>query len=193
MKRSKVWFLLLAVLLTTTIATMGIRAGQAADQPEITIRKVEPQMVLYTIYRGDYDQVGQAIGSLYALAVQNKIWPSGTLYFAYLNNPEHVSEEHWLTEIRIPVKKEALKLAGTLGKMTDIKKLPAMEVAVVTKPAGQADPGLLYTKLATWTLKQGYIVDGGPREKFLTNAKTGDYAQMKSEIMIPVTKNSATD
>jgi effector-binding domain-containing protein len=193
MNRSKVWLLLLVALTSTAIVTVTIRGGQAVEKSEIVIRQVKPQTVLYTIYRGDYDKVGQAIGSLYALAIQKKIWPSGSLHFAYLNNPEHVSKEHWLTEIRIPVREEALKMAGTLGEMTDVKKLPAMEVAVATKPTGQADPGPLYTNLGTWILKQGYIVDGGPCEKFLANAMTGDYSQMKSEIMIPVTRISATD
>ena len=177
----------------TTIMTIGIYAEQTADKSDITVRKMESQTVLYTIYRGDYDKVGQAIGGLYALAVQKQIWPSGSLQFAYLNNPKHVSSEHWLTEIRIPVREDSLKLAGTLGEMTDIKKLPDITVAVATKQAGQADPGPLYTNLGTWILKQGYVVDGGPCEKFLANTSTGDYARMKSEIMIPVTRISATD
>ena len=193
MKRSRLWFLLLGVLAATTTVTVGIKAGQSTGQPEITIRQVKPQTVLYTIYRGDYDKVAQAIGSLYALAIQKKIWPNGSLQFAYLNNPDHVSSEHWLTEIRIPVREDALKLAGTLGEMTDIKKLPAMTVVVATKQAGQTDPEPLYKSLGTWILKQGYITDGGPCEKFLANASTGDYIRMKSEVMVPVTRISATD
>ena len=193
MSRSKVGLVLLVALASIAIVTISIRGEQAAEKSEIIIRQVKPQTVLYTIYRGDYDKVGQAIGRLYALAVQNKLWPSGSLHFAYLNNPEHVSREHWLTEIRIPVREVALKLAGTLGEMTDVKKLPAMTVAVATKPAGQAEPAPLYTSLGAWILKHGYIVDGGPREKFLSNAKMGDYAQMKSEIMIPITKIPVKD
>jgi effector-binding domain-containing protein len=191
MSRLKVWSLV--VLALTAAVTVSIWAGQSSDKNSITTRQEKSQVVLYTIYRGDYDKVGQAIGSLYALAVQKQIWPNGSVHFAYLNNPEHVSSEHWLTEIRIPVKEEALKLAGTLGEMTDIKKLPALTMAVMTKSAGLEDPGPLYTNLSTWVLKQGYAVDGGPCEKFLTNASTGDYARMKSEIMIPVTRISDTD
>src|SRR4030042_6421094 len=101
MNRSKVWLLLLVVLVSTATLTVSIWADQVADKSGVTIRQVKPQTVLYTIYRGDYEKVGQAIGSLYALAIQNKIWPSGSLHFAYLNNPKHVSSEHWLTEIRI--------------------------------------------------------------------------------------------
>jgi effector-binding domain-containing protein len=193
MNRLKVWSLVLAVLALTAAVTVSIWAEQSSDSSSITTRQEKSQVVLYTIYRGDYDKVGQAIGNLYALAVQKKIWPNGSLQFAYLNNPEHVSSEHWLTEIRIPVREDALKLAGSIGEMTDIKKLPVMMMAVATKPAGQADPGPIYANLGTWILKQGYIIDGGPCEKFLANASTGDYSRMKSEIMVPVTKISAAD
>jgi effector-binding domain-containing protein len=179
--------------MTIAVVTVTIRGEQSAGKFEIVVRQVKPQTVLYTIYRGNYDKVGQTIGNLYAQAVKNKIWPSGAVYFAYLNNPEHVAKEHWLTEIRIPVKENALKLAGTLGEMTDIKKLPAMEVAVATKPAGQADSGPLYKSLGAYILKQGYVAYGGPCEKFLSNAKKGNYTQMKSEIMIPVKKISTSD
>lgn len=181
------------VLVSTAPVTVSIWAGQSTDKSEITIRQVKPQTVLYTIYRGSYEDVGQTIGSLYALAVQKKIWPSGPIHFAYLNNPQRVSSEHWLTEIRIPVREEALKLAGTLGEMTDIKKLPAMTMAVATKPTGQADSESIHVSLDAWIFKQGYIANGGPCEKFLTNARTGDYARMTSEIMVPVTKIPAKD
>jgi len=189
MNRSKVWLFLLVVLVSTSTVTVSIWADQVADKSGVTIR----QTVLYTIYRGDYDKAGQAIGSLYALAIQKQIWPSGSLHFAYLNNPKHVSSEHWLTEIRIPVKEEALKHAGTFGEMTDVKKLPATTVVVAAKPAGQADSGPIYVRLDTWIFKHGYAGIGGPCEKFLAKTATGDYARMKSEIMIPVTRISADD
>ena len=193
MSRSKVRLFVFVVLVSLVTVTVGIWAGQSTDESNITIRQVKPQTVLYTIYRGDYSDVGQTIGRLYALAVKNKIWPSGAMSFAYLNNPEQVSSEHWLTEIRIPVKEDALKLAGTLGEMTDIKKLPAMTIAVATKPTGMVDSASVHVRLDVWIFKQGYIADGGPCEKFLTNAKTANYAQMKSEIMVPVKKISTTD
>ena len=193
MNRSKVWLFLMVALVLTATVTVGILADQVTDKSGVTIRQVKPQTVLYTIYRGDYDKAGQAIGSLYAMAVQKQIWPSGPLHFAYLNNPKHVSSEHWLTEIRIPVREEALKHAGTLGEMTDVKKLPAMTVVVATKPAGLADSEPIYVRVDNWIFKQGYAGIAGPCEKFLANAATGDYARMKSEIMIPVTKISADD
>jgi len=69
-----------------------------------------------------------------------------------------------------------------------VKALPAFEVAVAIKPEGQADPGAIYDGLSVWIFKQGYAATEGPCEKFLSHATAGDYAQMKTEIMIPVTR-----
>lgn len=63
-----------------------------------------------------------------------------------------------------------------------------MELAVAVKPEGQADPGPIYENLYAWTLKQGYVVTDGPMEIFLTNVMTGHYAQMKTEVMVPIKK-----
>lgn len=74
--------------------------------------------------------------------------------------------------------------------MTDIKTLPVTEVAVAVKPEGMADPGPLYKKLFTWIHSRGYIGVDNHSETFLSNATNGDYAQMKSRIIIPVEKMS---
>ncbi len=193
MNRLKTLSLLLAILILVVIVTAGISAEQTTNKSDITTRQLESETVLYTIHRGSYEKLGKTIGSLYAQAVKSKIWPRGQLYCVYLNNPEYVSSEHYLIEIRIPVDKEASNLTGTLGEMTDVKTLPALEVAVVIKPAGQADPDSIYVNLYKWILKEGYVVIESPCEKFLSDAMSGNYAQMKSEIMIPIKKISSKD
>ncbi len=187
MSKLRTSLLLLAVGLMV-VSIVEISATSAGSKSTFTIRKAEKQVVLYTIYRGSYDKVGAAIGKLFALAGSKGIKPQGPISFVYLNNPRYVSSQHWLTEIRIPVGKGALKLSGTLGEMTDVKEVPAVELVVAVKPEGQADPGPIYERLFTWIYKAGYVHIEDPREKFLSGASTGDYAQMKSEIMIPVSK-----
>lgn len=186
-KKMSAYFLSICLLVTVTA---GLWAKSVAKEAEFTIEKTDQQVVLYTIYRGKYDKVGLAIGQLFALAGQKGITPRGPVTFAYLNNPTRVSSEHWLTEIRIPVNKEALKLAGTLGEMTDVKTLPATEVVVAVKPEGMADPGPLYEKLFMWIHSRGYMGIDNHSEIFLSNATNGNYAQMKSRIIIPVEKIS---
>lgn len=188
MSKVRIWSMLLLAIGLMVVCGVRISAQTTAGKPDFVIRKAEKQVVLYTIYRGSYDKTGMAIGKLFGLAGRKGISPRGAMSYVYLNNPEYVSKEHWLTEIRIPVGKEALKLTGTLGEMTDIKALPAMELAVAVKPEGQADPGPIYESLHAWILKQGYMVTDGPMEIFLTNVMTGDYVQMKTEIMVPIKK-----
>jgi len=106
----------------------------------------------------------------------------------YLNNPATTPGERWLTEIRIPVDEDALKLAGTLGRFTDVKKAPGADVVAAIKPEGPATPESVYQKLYARMLRDGYMPTEGPSEVFLTNAQTGDYSKMRSEITTSVTK-----
>lgn len=163
-------------------------ADPNSNESEITVRRIEAQTVLYTIFRGDYKNVGPVIGRLYAIAGKNGIRPTGSPSCVYLNNPKLVSSEHWLTEIRIPVSEDALKLSGTLGEMTDIKKIPSVTMAVVIKPEGMADAAPVYEKLHKWMLQEKSIMTDSACEIMLTNSMSGDYSQMKSEIMVPVVK-----
>ena len=188
MKKVKIWLVLSVTICLMAVCVIEIFVKSPTEKNGISIRKVQEEVVLYTIQRGSYDKIGPVIGKLYALAGKNQISPRDSAYYVYLNNPNRVSSQHWLTEIRIPVSKDALKAAGTLGEMTDIKTLPATEVAVAVKPEGQTDPSRIYNRLYAWIFKQGYIPAGSAREVFLTNAMTGNYALMKTEIMIPVKK-----
>jgi len=155
------------------------------------VRTVNEQVVLYTIYRGPYNKMGQAVGKLFALAGQKGLMPPrGPVTYKYLNNPTLVSSEHWLTEIGIPVTEDAIKLVGKLGNMTDVKKVPAMKMVVAVKPEGLAEPGTVYNHLIIWIHRHNYAAIDGFREIFLTNMMSGDYSIMKSEIMVPVEKLS---
>ncbi|UCG60152.1 MAG: GyrI-like domain-containing protein [Phycisphaerales bacterium] len=189
MRMARIWLVLLTIPVVMFVGIIQLRAKEANEQT-FSIREADEQVVLYTIHRGSYEMAGRAIGKLFALAGQKGMRPSGPLCFVYLNDPKYVSSRHWLTEIRIPVAKEALKLGGTLGEMTDVKTVPAMKVAVAVKPEGQADPGPIYERLHAWIRRAGYVHIEDPREEFLTNAMAGDYAGMKSEIRIPVEKVS---
>jgi effector-binding domain-containing protein len=190
MGKLKLFSLALLAVGLTAVSTIRICAESPTEKSAFTIRRLEPQVVLYTVYRGGYDRLGKATGNLYALAGKKRISPRGGACYVYLNNPRNVSSQHLLTEIRIPVDASALKLAGSLGEITDVKELPAMEVAVAIKPKGQADPASIYDNLYPWIIKQGYTIVDSACERFLTNADAGDYANMESEIMVPVKRAS---
>jgi len=189
LRKTKVLLLLLLAASLIAVSVVEISA-QSAESPEITIRKVEAQTMLYTVYRGSYEKIGQTISDLYALAGKNKLTPCGPLTLVYLNNPKTSTMEHCLTEIRIQVSQEANSLAGKLGPMTDVKTLNSMDVAIMTKSVGQYDYAGLFEKIYSWIVKSGYRPVDSPCEVFSAGQQQ-NYEQMKSEIMIPIVKVSS--
>ena len=89
MKKLLKLLLLSAMSMLLVVTAAEIYAGQTEAKSEITIRKIESQTVLYTIYRGEYQKIGQSIGNLYGLAMKNQIWPKGSISLVYLNNPQY--------------------------------------------------------------------------------------------------------
>jgi hypothetical protein len=179
---------LVAAVVVLAAASFGRARSQ--EQAEVALREVEAQVVLYTVYRGPYDQVGSAISKLFAQAGPKGVFPAGSITFAYLNSPELTPAEHLLTEIRVPVAETALGLAGTLGDFTDVKKMPAVQLAVVHKPLGVGDPSGLRRRLYAWLHENGYHAMDTCQETFLSHGGTS-YAQMESEIAVPVRKLAA--
>jgi DNA gyrase inhibitor GyrI len=191
MKKTRYLMVLLSAVLVIGFAGK-IFAEQAVGEPDFSIRKLESQTVLYTVYRGPYETIGKPIGQLYATAAQKKITPRGQITLVYLNNPfvtlQDSAERHCLTEIRIPVDQNAIQQSGTFGEMTDIKKLKARDVAVMKKQVGQMGYRALFQALYKRIAKEGYRSLDNAFEVFSTNMAGGDYTQIKSEIMVPVVK-----
>jgi effector-binding domain-containing protein len=190
LRKQKLLLLLLAASLLA-VSVMEISAQQGTDYPAVSIRKVESQTVLYTVYRGHYEKIGQPIGELYALAGKKKIIPRGSVTLVYLNTPIYSSMEHCLTEIRIPVGQDVLKLAGTFGPMIDVKTVRSMDLAVMTKSIGNYDYAGIYEYLYTWIANNGYRPTDNVFEVFLADSNNLNFEQMKSEIMIPIVKVSS--
>ncbi len=190
LNKTKVLLLLLLAAGLIAVSVIEISA-QSAESSDITVRKVEAQTVLYTVYRGSYEEIGQTIGDLYALTKENKLTPCGPLTLVYLNNPRNTSMEHCLTEIRIQVSQEANSLEGTFGPMTDVKTLNSMEVAVLAKPIGQYDYVGLFKQIYAWIAKNGYRPTDNAGEVFAAGMQQQNYEQMKSEIIVPITKVSS--
>jgi effector-binding domain-containing protein len=142
------------------IAGLCIDHIKAESNMDVSLREVAPQTVLYTVHRGHYSSVGPVINRLNQLAIAKGLHPCGSPSIGCLNNPGSVSSGHWLIEIQIPVEEEAMVLAGTLGKMTDVKRLPAMSVAVAAKGLGLADPEPVIHRLYAWINQHGYVIAG---------------------------------
>lgn len=189
MARSRRWVgVCLAALVVLAAASFGRARSQ--EQAEVSLREVGPEVVLYTLHRGPYQGVGPAIGKLFALVGQKGLMPAGNITFVYLNSPELISDEHYLTEIRVPVGEKALQMAGTLGEFTDVKRMPAMKLAVIHKPVGVEDPAGMRQRLYGWLSQNGYRAVDTCQETFLSHGGAS-YADMESEIAVPVAKTAA--
>jgi DNA gyrase inhibitor GyrI len=176
--------------LTVTAAGCLSMVGQPGEK-SFEVRRTEESVVLYTIYRGPLEPVNAVnatVQQLMMMAIQRGLKPKTIITFMYLNNPDMTPSAHWLTEIRIPVSDNALKVAGTFGPFTDVKKLAPVDVVVAIKPEGMADPMPVYRKLFPWLLAHNYLPLEGASETFLTNTQTNDYSKMKTQIQIPVRK-----
>ncbi len=190
MRRKRIIKLLSAIVIAELVIVAGIciRDSRAQGDSGVTIRLQPPQTVLYAVYRGPYEMIGEAINRLYNLARQRGLCPCGPVSTGYLNDPASVSPDHWLVEIRLPVDDDAMALAGMLGSMTDIKRLPAMKVAVTVKPQGQCDPRCAIHNLYSFIARSGYVTVDRLWQSIITN-HTGDYTQMETEFILPIEKS----
>ncbi|MHC4266643.1 MAG: hypothetical protein ACYSUK_12055, partial [Planctomycetota bacterium] len=110
--------------------------------------------------------------------------------YVYLNDQKEVPSKHWLTEVRLDARKDAVEHVGKLGEWIDIKEIPAYQAAAAIKQLGVADPGPIYDKLYSWIFEHGYVPTGRPIENFLLGSTNAKYEDVKSEITIPVKKLS---
>ncbi len=192
MRKKRTVQILAAVVMSEMIIISAIcnRDSQAEPVSNVTIRDIRSQAVLYTIHRGHYETVSSTINKLYKLADLKGMCVTGPVFTGYLNDPQIQLPEHWLIEIRIPVGPEAMKFAGTLGQMTDVKILPAMKVAAAVKPAGQDNPEITICNLYSWIKKHSYRIAGGLWQS-VPSDKANNYAQMRTEFMIPIESPTA--
>ena len=165
-------------------------AVSAQDQPEalMEVREMPEQVVVYSLHKGPYEKMGDAIGPMFMAGFQQGLAPQMKVGMAYLNSPDLVEPAHLLTEVRLQVGEAALAKAGTLGDSMDVKKIKAHQVVVLKKPKGVADQEALRTQLLKWAHANGYAVTGGCVEWLKTEAGPVPYDQTESEIIYPVIK-----
>jgi effector-binding domain-containing protein len=192
MRKKRIVQILATVVMSEIIIISAIcnRDSQAEPISNVTIRDIGPQAVLYTVHRGHYETVSSTMNKLHKLADSKGMCVTGPVFTGYLNDPRIQLPEHWLIEVRIPVSPDAMKFAGTLGKMTDVKILPAMKVAAAVKPPGQDNPETTICSLYSWIKKHGYRIAGGLWQSAPCD-KANDYAQMRTEFMIPIESPTA--
>lgn len=77
--------------------------GDALEDGIVTIKKIAPHRVVFTIHKGAYEHTEQVYLTLMEYAVENGYLIAGPVTEVYINNPLEVSENELLTEVRFPV------------------------------------------------------------------------------------------
>lgn len=172
------------------IAGLCICEGKNKDKTNIIIRDIPQQTVLYTVCRGDYSKISDAIDDLQVLAKSKGISPCGPTSTCCLSSSILEKSDHNLVEIQIPVDDAAIQQAGKLGTMTDVKIIPAMKAAVAIKPDGYYNSNEIITSLFAWISKKGYVVTGRMRQTLLNCGKEG-YDMFRTEFLVPIDASHA--
>jgi hypothetical protein len=179
---------------------------QPIRQPEPTIpvvtsrQEVSGKVVLYTIYRGAYDGLLQAIDDLDALR-DSLVGPqTSDPTLNYLYCPICVTDPvDLITEIQLDVPPSALSYAGTLGQFTDVRTIPDREETAITKPQGQSDNNPQFEALYEGVLQMSDAYPGGgPFENLAGyfNARTQHpewsfqeiYTQLNTQLKVPLSE-----
>jgi AraC family transcriptional regulator len=80
--------------------------GEAKGEDKFMIKKVPEHMVLSSIHKGAYTEVGPVIHALAAYAIENDYDIIGPITEIYLNDPTTLPESELLTEVQFPVAKK---------------------------------------------------------------------------------------
>ena len=190
MKKKNLIFALSVIILAEVICIAGLCICRGNDkiEPEISVRELPSQTVLYTIYRGYDYKINNAIEQLYSLAKNKGFVPCGPVLTSCLNSSSYETPEHRLFEIQIPVDSNALEQTGTLGDMTDIKIRPAMKIASIIKSEVNNDTTVIIQNLFSWISRHGYIVKGKMLQ-LTSGTENGDYSNnLQIEFAVPIDK-----
>lgn len=75
----------------------------SADDVDVGLTTLPAVKVVSVIHKGPYEEVGAAYTRLFEYIMENDLKASGPSRSLYLNDPNEVSEEDFLTEVQIPV------------------------------------------------------------------------------------------
>jgi effector-binding domain-containing protein len=158
-------------------------AAAAEPEHEVSVRRAEEQVVLYTVAHGGPDAIWPAIMGMRALASETGLTPLGPFWLVHLTPPESVRPRHWVAEVRMPVGREAYHVADDLEEGIHVKTVPAMSLAVASMPGRIEDLAPVRRALLAWMAANGCVAAGPMRQTFL--AEEPD-PSMRMELACPI-------
>ena len=81
-------------------------AGEAEEEGKVKIKTLPEQLVLSSIHKGPYNEVGNVYGAIAQYAYQNGYEIIGPPTEIYLSDPNETPENELLTECTFPVIKK---------------------------------------------------------------------------------------
>jgi AraC family transcriptional regulator len=154
---------------------------------EVVVEQVPEMTVLVLPMRGSYATHGEAIMKAVGQAASTGVIRGGP-FGVYHDNPEQVPEDslHW--DICVPVAAEAKAEAPF-----QVRKLPAMEAAVLTCTGPYESTAPCWGVLAAWLAKSEYAFGGSPQEHWLSDVRSVPPEQCVARIVFPVVKKDKKD
>jgi len=81
-------------------------AGEAVEEGRVKIKTVQEKLVLSSVHKGPYNEVGKVYGAIAQYAYQNGYEIIGPPMEIYLSDPNETPENELLTECTFPVIKK---------------------------------------------------------------------------------------
>ncbi len=164
-------------------AAVGEKPMIAGNQAsEITVEKLPSMTVLALPMTGSYDQHGQAIMQVVTQAASTGII-RGAPFGVYHSDPEKTPEASLRWDICVPVAADA-----KAGPPFEVRKLPAMEAAVVTCTGPYEGTSPCYGALTAWLAKSDYQLGGPVQEHWLSDTRSVPPEKCVARILFPIVR-----
>jgi effector-binding domain-containing protein len=147
---------------------------------EITVETIPEMTALVLPMTGSYEQHGEAILQVVTRAASTGII-RGAPFGVYHSNPEETPEDSLRWDICVPVAADA-----EAKPPFEVRKLPAMEAAVVTCTGPYEGTSPCYGALSAWLVPSGYQLGGSPQEHWLSDTRTTPPEMCVARILFPI-------
>jgi DNA gyrase inhibitor GyrI len=179
-----------AIVATMAAGVLPVGWASAGEEPmsagnkasEVKVEQIPEMTVLVLPMTGSYDQHGQAIMQVVGQAMSTGII-RGAPFGVYHSNPEQTPVDSLRWDICVPVAAEA-----KADPPFEVRKLPAMDAAVVTCTGPYEGTAPCYGVLTAWLAKSSYTLGGSPQEHWLSDTRSVPPEQCVARIVFPVAK-----
>lgn len=156
---------------------------------ECAVRAYGPDTCATLAMRGPFDQIPEALGTLYRWLQAEGHAPQGMPVTVYLDDPAAVDPADARWELRAPVEADADE-CGPDDRGRAIRRISATTVATTVHRGPYDEVAPAYERLTAWIADQGLEVAGAPMEAYLNDPGELPPEEYLTEVMVPVRERS---